>query len=53
MQVALWNLGKPCETSHPRCLMQEAILQKGVDDVWHARLARGDPFEDPLQKEQV
>ena len=34
-------------------LVQEAILQKGVDDVWHARLARGDPFEDPLQREQV
>jgi hypothetical protein len=33
--------------------VQEAILQKGVDDVWHARLARGDPFEDPLQREQV
>jgi hypothetical protein len=43
----------PCPVTPLALPMQEAILQKGVDAVWHARLARGDPFEDPLQREQV
>lgn len=32
---------------------QAAILETGVDEVWRARLARGDPFEAPLQTERV
>lgn len=32
---------------------QAAILESGIDSVWRARLASGDPFEAPLKKHKV
>jgi len=40
----------PDETVHAQ---QEAILEKGVDAVWRARMGRGDPFQDPLHAARV
>lgn len=39
--------------SRVRGAAQEAILEKGVDAVWRARVGRGDPFQGPLHAARV